>query len=154
MLIPCLQDLLQSLVDSGKIKARTKWKDVYPRFRDDERYLNMLGNPGSNPLELFWDAVDALDQTLDQKITVVEETFTRYNAEKDASDDKAVERQDEAREVHNAVRFSITPETTAEEFLSVVKAAANDATKALSEQDLRDVYKTVSISDRYLISSS
>jgi len=111
----------------------------------------MLGNPGSNPLEMFWDTVDALDQTLDQKIAVVEEAVARYNADQDASEDKAVEKQDEAREV---VRFSVAPETTAEEFLSVVKAAANDATKALSEQDLHDVYKTVSIPNRYLISPS
>ena len=114
----------------------------------------MLGNPGSNPLELFWDAVDALDQTLDQKIAIVEETIARYNAEKDASEGKALEMQDEAREVHNTVRFSVSPETTVEEFLSVVKAAVNDATKTLSQQDLHDVFKTVSIPDRYLISPS
>lgn len=28
----------------------------------------MLGNPGSNPLEMFWDVVDELDQALDIKI--------------------------------------------------------------------------------------
>ena len=114
----------------------------------------MLGNPGSNPLELFWDTVDTLDQALDQKIAVVEEAIARYNAEKDALEDKAAEKQDEAHEMHNAVRFSVAPETTAEEFLSVIKAAADDATKALSEQDLHDAFKTVSISDQYLISPS
>ncbi|EEB90287.1 hypothetical protein MPER_11522, partial [Moniliophthora perniciosa FA553] len=39
------KDLLQGLVNSGKIKARTKWKEIYPLFKDDERYINMLGNP-------------------------------------------------------------------------------------------------------------
>ena len=33
--------------------------------------MNLLGNPGSNPLELFWDVVDALDQKLDQKVETV-----------------------------------------------------------------------------------
>ena len=39
------------------IKARCKWKDVYPLFQDDERYLKLLGEPGSNPiwtLLTFW----------------------------------------------------------------------------------------------------
>ncbi|EED77678.1 predicted protein, partial [Postia placenta Mad-698-R] len=54
------RDVLQSLVKSGQMKARTKWKDVYPSFSDDIRYLDMLGNHGSNPLELFWDLVDNL----------------------------------------------------------------------------------------------
>ena len=56
--------LLKELVDAGKLKARSKWKEVYPSFSDDKRYLDMLGNPGSNPLELFWDVVDDLDQKL------------------------------------------------------------------------------------------
>ena len=45
------------LVGSGTIKARCKWKDIYPLFRDDERYLNLLGKLGSNPigtLSTFW----------------------------------------------------------------------------------------------------
>ena len=67
------------MIESGNIKARTKWKQVYSLFRDDQRYLNMLGNPGSNPLELFWDAVDTLDQKLDAKLTVVEDAIKRHN---------------------------------------------------------------------------
>ena len=55
-----VQDVLQGLVKSGHITARTKWKDVYPAFADDARYLDILGNPGSNPLELFWDIVDGM----------------------------------------------------------------------------------------------
>lgn len=39
----------------------TKWKDIYPSFKDDERYTNMLGQSGSNPLELFWDDLEKLD---------------------------------------------------------------------------------------------
>ena len=33
-----LQALLQELVDQGEIKAGSKWKAVYPLFKDDERY--------------------------------------------------------------------------------------------------------------------
>ncbi|KAG8953364.1 hypothetical protein FRC03_011795 [Tulasnella sp. 419] len=61
------RELLSSLQEQGHIKARTKWKAIYPLLAKDPRYLNLLGNPGSNPLELFWDVVDKLDQELDVK---------------------------------------------------------------------------------------
>ena len=74
-------ELLRELVESGTIKAWSKWKDVYPLFRDDERYLNLLGKPGSNPIELFWDAVEVLDQALDKKVDIVEDGIKRHNVE-------------------------------------------------------------------------
>ncbi len=40
---------------------RTKWKEVFNLFENDERFLNMLGQSGSTPLELFWDVVEALE---------------------------------------------------------------------------------------------
>jgi hypothetical protein len=30
-------------------------------FKDDERFLNMLGQNGSTPLELFWDVIEQLE---------------------------------------------------------------------------------------------
>jgi len=45
----------------------------------DDQYLIMLGNPGLNPLKLFWDIVDALDQKLDAKIAVVEDVIKWHN---------------------------------------------------------------------------
>jgi len=48
-------------VKEGIIIEGTKWKEIIPLFKDDERFLNMLGQSGSNPLELFWDIVDALE---------------------------------------------------------------------------------------------
>lgn len=45
---------------------------MYPFIAPDERYLGLLGIPGSNPLELFWDIVDKLDQKLDAKVALVE----------------------------------------------------------------------------------
>lgn len=47
--------LLQGLVEQGLLSTATKWKDIYPVIREDPRYLDMLGQPGSNPLEMFWD---------------------------------------------------------------------------------------------------
>ena len=78
------------MLDAGKIKARTKWKEVYPHFSKDERYLTLLGTPGSNPLELFWDVVDILDEALEHHAYAVEKvmkakgvTFTTDMSEED-----------------------------------------------------------------------
>ncbi|KAF8159573.1 hypothetical protein B0H34DRAFT_842867 [Crassisporium funariophilum] len=102
--------LLREFVQSGVIKERTKWKEIYPRLRDDDRYHNMLGNPGSNPLELFWDVVDALDQQLDAKIVAMDVVQTP---------------------------FKITHETSWEEFAQVIQAEADTTVNALSVDGLR-----------------
>ena len=52
---------MQELVKDGIIIEGTKWKEIFPLFKDDERFLNMLGQPGSTPLELFWDVLEQLD---------------------------------------------------------------------------------------------
>jgi pre-mRNA-processing factor 40 len=41
--------------------------------------LKLLGNPGSNPLELFWDVVDGLDQKLDAKVEEVQAALKRMS---------------------------------------------------------------------------
>lgn len=131
--------VLHELTQSGAIKARTKWKEVYPLFRDDERYLDMLGNPGSNPLELFWDAVDTLDQQLDAKVGIVEDVIKRHNAR---LEEKAKGTGDDAMDVVH-VPFVVTPETTWTEFAGVMNAEADSSLKALSDDELQLVFKTV-----------
>jgi pre-mRNA-processing factor 40 len=56
------KELLSELRDKGEMTGRSKWMDLYPRIRDDERYLALLGKTGSNPLELWMDAVDDLEE--------------------------------------------------------------------------------------------
>ncbi|RDB23443.1 Pre-mRNA-processing protein prp40 [Hypsizygus marmoreus] len=137
------KDLIQNLVDTGKIKARTKWKEVYPLFRNDERYLSMLGNPGSNPLELFWDTVDLLDQELDQKIAVVEGAISRYNGKGEVKvlDGQEEPADDETKEKEN--QFAVLPDTSEEEFIAIVKTNADDAVNSLSLEDLHTIYATL-----------
>jgi pre-mRNA-processing factor 40 len=48
-------------VKEGIIIEGAKWKDIFPLIKDNERFLNMLGQAGSTPLELFWDVVEHLD---------------------------------------------------------------------------------------------
>ncbi|KAH8104969.1 hypothetical protein DFH11DRAFT_1733497 [Phellopilus nigrolimitatus] len=103
----------ETLVDVGRIRAKSKWKDVYPDFGDDEQYLGLLGIPGSNPLELFWDVVDSFDQKLDAKVTVVEEAIRKFD-----------------------------PNTTEEEFFAAVAAAQmhHEDSQSLDKDDLNEIY--------------
>nr|GAT60860.1 predicted protein [Mycena chlorophos] len=135
------KSVLEELVASGQIKARTKWKDVYPLFKSDERYLNMLGNPGSNPLELFWDAVDALDQALEKKIAIAEEAIERYNrgaaAKQAEGEDVKMEDADKPAGQSNA--FAVDPETKEEDFVAAVKAGSQDD-PGISSDDIHAVF--------------
>ncbi|KAF8661346.1 hypothetical protein AX16_001441 [Volvariella volvacea WC 439] len=132
------KELLQGLVQEQKIVARSKWKEVYPLFKDDERYLKMLGKPGSNPLELFWDAVDALDQQLDAKIVVIEEVIKQYNSSLPSTSSSQTE-DGESKEKG----FSVGIETTFEEFSKIVQDSATDIAVQLSPEDFRQVFESL-----------
>lgn len=58
------QSLLNELKASNKIKAGTKWKAIHPLIEGEERYKSMLGQPGSTPLDLFWDMVEEEERAL------------------------------------------------------------------------------------------
>jgi pre-mRNA-processing factor 40 len=58
------QGLLHELKTSGKIKAGSKWSQIYSLIQDDDRYTSMLGQPGSTPLDLFWDVVEEEERAL------------------------------------------------------------------------------------------
>ena len=145
-----IQGLLQELVQEGKIKARTKWKEIYPLFKEDNRYLDMLGNPGSNPLELFWDIVDGFDQQLEKKITIVEDVIKNHNEKvAEESKEKAEAAGDEKMEVVESV-FRVLPETTWDQFAAIVNPEAEATLKGLNEEELRLVYNTVCSSNLYI----
>ena len=65
-----------------KSRAGTKWKTVYPLFKDYERYTCILGSPGSGLLELFWDVVDAMNKKAEGKIETAEGAVKRYDGKK------------------------------------------------------------------------
>ncbi|RUS17869.1 hypothetical protein BC937DRAFT_89396, partial [Endogone sp. FLAS-F59071] len=67
--------LLEEIRSRGAINAKTKWMEVYPLMKDDERYKNILGQPGSTPLELFWDVIEELDDRFYQQKKVVYEVL-------------------------------------------------------------------------------
>ncbi|CEN62236.1 Putative Formin binding protein [Aspergillus calidoustus] len=88
-------DLLSELRSKGVIKAGTKWMNIYPVIREDPRYLGILGNSGSSPLDLFWDVLEEEERSLRGP----------RNDVLDVLDDK---------------RFDVTSKTTFEEFNSIV----------------------------------
>lgn len=55
--------LLRDLVKDGKIYCLTKWMDIYPIVKREDCYVNMLGQEGSSPLDLFFDLVIEGDET-------------------------------------------------------------------------------------------
>ncbi|KAJ3283019.1 PRP40 pre-mRNA processing factor 40, partial [Blyttiomyces sp. JEL0837] len=55
------RELLHVLREQGLITATTRWKDVYAHVKDTVEYDRMLGQPGSTPLDLFWDLVYEMD---------------------------------------------------------------------------------------------
>ena len=63
---------LQELKEAGTIQHNTNWSTVFPVMSGDERYQNILGNPGSQPLQLFWDVVDEMDQHVEEQCRVIE----------------------------------------------------------------------------------
>ena len=83
---------------------------------NDPRYLAILGNPGSTPLELFWDEVDKLDQVFDPKLERVEEVL-------------------------KAKDFTVEPDTPKEKFKDVLGGAELEG---ISEEDLDDIFNFVS----------
>ncbi|KAK7969618.1 hypothetical protein PG996_001941 [Apiospora saccharicola] len=88
--------LLQEMRKAGQIKAGTKWSQIHPLIVNDERYIMATGQPGSSPIDLFWDVVEEEERAL---------RSTR-NDVLDVLDDN---------------RFELTPKTTFDEFLPVVK---------------------------------
>ena len=85
-------DLLRELKQQGKIKAGSKWMDVHPLLSEDPRYVSILGQAGSTPLDLFWDTVEEEERSLrllrndvydvleDKRYEVTPQTtFTQFN---------------------------------------------------------------------------
>lgn len=74
------KDLLHELREKGELTGAAKWKDHYPSIKSDERYLNLLGKTGSNPLELWMDAVDDLNEETERAAEKIQRGFSGISA--------------------------------------------------------------------------
>lgn len=115
MVVDPVQALLHELRSEGVITARTAWRSIYPRVANEERFRAALAQPGSTPIELFWDVVDELDVQLEEKVARVEAVLKRKE-------------------------FKPTEETTREEFEQVVKGEVD-----LEERDITLVFDEVRV---------
>ncbi|KAF2856153.1 hypothetical protein T440DRAFT_463487 [Plenodomus tracheiphilus IPT5] len=108
--------LLKELRDSGKLRAGTKWKDIHGSIQDDPRYIAMLGQGGSSPVDLFWDTL--------------EEEEGKF---------RTLRRR--ALDVLEQQRFEVTTSTPVEEFLSVMRT--DPRTANIDEQSMHSIYNYV-----------
>lgn len=69
------KELLTELRTKGELNAKTVWMQIHPLVKEDPRYLNMLGQPGSTPMELFWDLIEDLDERLYQDRKLVQDVM-------------------------------------------------------------------------------
>ncbi len=108
--------LLVSLRSDGTLYAGIRWKELYPIIKDDERYLNMLGQAGSSPLDLFWDMSEELDRDFKDKMKVTEGIL-------------------------EAKPFTVVASTRPDEFMEIVKS--DNRLSHLSDQTLNAIYKSL-----------
>uniref|UniRef100_A0A0L8I8J1 Pre-mRNA-processing factor 40 homolog B n=1 Tax=Octopus bimaculoides TaxID=37653 RepID=A0A0L8I8J1_OCTBM len=67
------QVLLDELHDQGKLNSMSLWMDLYPIVSQDLRFSNILGQPGSTPLDLFKFYVEDLKSRFHDEKKIVKE---------------------------------------------------------------------------------
>jgi len=65
--------LLHELKHDGVLTRSSKWRDLYPKIKKDERYENLLGLQGSSPLDLWMDVVDDMQDEVERGAEKVEQ---------------------------------------------------------------------------------
>ena len=50
--------MIQELLEKREITHETKWSEFVKTYREDLRYVNLVGQPGSTPHEIFDDALN------------------------------------------------------------------------------------------------
>ncbi|KAG0371274.1 hypothetical protein BC939DRAFT_503074 [Gamsiella multidivaricata] len=89
------KELLVELRSKGQLNAKTCWMQIHPQIKDDSRYQDMLGQPGSTPMELFWDMIEDLDEKLYQDRKMIQDLM-------------------------KSIDYEVQPETTLDEFCAAI----------------------------------
>ncbi|OAK98588.1 hypothetical protein IQ06DRAFT_327168 [Phaeosphaeriaceae sp. SRC1lsM3a] len=110
------RQLLDESKEKGVLRAGTKWKDFHGHIKDDDRYKATLGQSGSSPLDMFWDALEEEDNN-----------FRRLRRR--------------ALDVLEQQRFEVTTATPVEEFLSVMRT--DPLTANIDEQSMHSIFDYV-----------
>ena len=75
------RELLQISVEEKKLNIDTKWSEYVSEIKDREEYLNMLGQEGSTPLELFQDKKLELKKDYKKVKKIFKEIITKNKIE-------------------------------------------------------------------------
>ncbi|KAF2637081.1 hypothetical protein P280DRAFT_472597 [Massarina eburnea CBS 473.64] len=110
------RQLLVELQENGTLRYGTKWKDIHNTLQNDPRYIAMLGQPGSSPLDMFWDALEVEDQKF--------RTLRRHALN--------------ALEQH---RFEVVATTPFDEFLTIMRSEPRTAD--IDDQSVRSIFDYV-----------
>jgi pre-mRNA-processing factor 40 len=71
------RETLQNGKQEGWLHAKTDFSEVYERFKDNNNFIAMLGQPGSSALDLFFDVLDPLEQELKATVHSVEQILAK-----------------------------------------------------------------------------
>lgn len=65
------RDEFRKLMEQGRVEgwvhAKATWSEVYHRLKQDQRLTAMLAQKGSTPLDLFFDAVDTCERSVEAR---------------------------------------------------------------------------------------
>ena len=75
------RELLQISVEEKKLNIDTKWSEFVKEIKDREEYLNMLGQEGSTPLELFQDKKNELKKDYKKVKKIFKEIIAKNKIE-------------------------------------------------------------------------
>lgn len=109
--------LLTDLQNSGDLTRLSKWKETHPKIKDDPRYIELLGLPGSSPIDLWMDAVDDLGEETERAAEKIEKALGK-------------------------IQKNIALETTEEEYEDMLKEVHLDS--QIENRVRKDVYLLVS----------
>lgn len=116
-------ELLQDLHKAGKIKAGTRWVEIRSLFEKDPRYTDICGQPGSTPLELFWD--------------IVEEEGRKLRLQRE-----------QVIDLITAKRFKVDDQTEYQEFAQFVKTNRNQNSDPISDDNLKTILEDIKTAEQ------
>ncbi|KAJ3155311.1 PRP40 pre-mRNA processing factor 40 [Geranomyces michiganensis] len=107
--------LLSDMRANGTLHARTRWQEVLDVIKEDERYLALLHQKGSTPVELFGDAiVDIIDEFRPQRRLI--------------------------EDVMRTANIKVLPDTEFKEFCSKVRGIRPLETEKVKDTSLRLIF--------------
>lgn len=88
--------LLHELQDRGDLTRSSQWKHTVPKIKKDERYIALLGMPGSSPLDLWMDMVDDMGEEAERAAEKIEKAL--------AKEEKVIKRETSRKEFEGLVK--------------------------------------------------